>query len=110
MQALDAVAGNSSMECLSLFRQLMLDVVVTTSYGYRLGAVRKYTSQLEDPLAVAVNDFPKRGLLVSYHAPANPHRLTLRIEKRGSVLGLETHLQNPQRAMAETLRLGQDHG
>lgn len=64
-KALDAVGGNSSMECLSLFRQLMLDVIVTTSYGYRLGAVRKYTSQFEDPLAVAVNDFPKRSLLVS---------------------------------------------
>ena len=81
----------------------MLDVVVTTSYGYRLGAVRKYTSQFEDPLAVAVNDFPKRGLLVSYYVPINSYHLTFHVEKRGSVLGLEAYLQNPQRTMAETL-------
>ena len=54
------------MECLRLLRQLMMDLAVTTSFGYRLNALRKYTStQIEDPMSVAIGDFPKRALLVS---------------------------------------------
>jgi hypothetical protein len=42
----------------------MVDVVVSSSYGYRLGAVTKWAMDVEDPLSTAINDFPKRGILV----------------------------------------------
>jgi len=44
----------------------MLDVMATTSYDYHLGALSEYSAQFENSLAVAVNDFTTRGLLVSY--------------------------------------------
>lgn len=74
VQALDGMSGKTSLECLSLFRNLMVDVVVSTSYGYRLGAVHKWSMNTEDPLSTAINDFPKRGILVcvtscSFFAP-----------------------------------------
>lgn len=61
---LDNIAGKASTECLTLFRHLMVDIVVSSSYGYRLGAVTKWAMDVEDPLSTAINDFPKRGILV----------------------------------------------
>ena len=58
------IAGNSSLERLALFRYLMVDVLVSSSYGYRLGAVSKQAMDVEDPLWTAINDFPKRSILV----------------------------------------------
>ena len=43
----------------------MVDAVVALSHGYRLGAVTKFAMDVEDPLSTAINDFPKRGILVS---------------------------------------------
>jgi len=63
-QVLDNIAGKASTECLTLFRHLMVDIVVSSSYGYRLGAVTKWAMDVEDPLSTAINDFPKRGILV----------------------------------------------
>jgi hypothetical protein len=42
----------------------MVDVIVASSYGYQLGALRKWAMDVEDPLSIAINDFPKRGILV----------------------------------------------
>lgn len=56
--------GKTPLECLALFRNLMVDVAVSTSYGYRLGAVHKWALSTEDPLSTAIHDFPKRGILV----------------------------------------------
>jgi hypothetical protein len=53
------------LDCLAAFRHLMVDAVVSFSYGYRLGAVSKFAIDVEDPLSTAINDFPKRGILVS---------------------------------------------
>jgi len=53
------------LDCLAVFRHLMVDAVVSFSYGYRLGAVSKFAMDVEDPLSTAINDFPKRGILVS---------------------------------------------
>ncbi|KAK1229348.1 hypothetical protein PQX77_007605 [Marasmius sp. AFHP31] len=53
------------LECLALFRNLMVEVIVSTSYGYRLGAVSKWATETEDRLSVAISDFPKRGILRS---------------------------------------------
>ncbi|EKM79809.1 hypothetical protein AGABI1DRAFT_72452 [Agaricus bisporus var. burnettii JB137-S8] len=65
LNILDNTAGKTSTECLTLFRHLMVDVVVSSSYGYRLGAVTKWAMDVEDPLSTAINDFPKRGILRS---------------------------------------------
>lgn len=43
----------------------MADIVVSSSFGYRLGAVGKWAMDVEDPLSTAINDFPKRGILVN---------------------------------------------
>lgn len=56
--------GNGPLNCLAVFRHLMVDAVVSSSYGYRLGAVSKWAVDVEDPLSTAINDFPKRGILV----------------------------------------------
>ncbi|KAF9023114.1 cytochrome P450 [Hymenopellis radicata] len=62
---LDNMGGKTPLECLALFRNLMVDVGVSTSYGYRLGAVHKWALNSEDPLSTAIHDFPKRGILRS---------------------------------------------
>ncbi|KAG7091834.1 hypothetical protein E1B28_008239 [Marasmius oreades] len=62
---LEKLDGKSPLECLALFRNLMVEVIVSTSYGYRLGAVHKLALEAEDPLSVAISDFPKRGILRS---------------------------------------------
>jgi hypothetical protein len=43
----------------------MLDIIVTSLHGYRLGALSKWATGVEEPLVTAVGDFPKRGILVS---------------------------------------------
>lgn len=58
------MSGKTPIECLKVFRNLMVDVVVSTSYGYRLGAVHKWSLNTEDPLSTAIHDFPIRGILV----------------------------------------------
>ncbi|KAF8627933.1 hypothetical protein AX17_006088 [Amanita inopinata Kibby_2008] len=65
INALEEVAGKEPLECLTLFRHLMADVVASTSYGYQAGAVRKWALGVKDPLLTAINDFPKRGILRS---------------------------------------------
>ncbi|KAF4619446.1 hypothetical protein D9613_004739 [Agrocybe pediades] len=65
INSLENIAGKSAVECLALFRHLMVDVVVSASFGYRLGAVGRWAMDVEDPLSTAINDFPKRGILRS---------------------------------------------
>jgi len=42
----------------------MVDIIVTSSHGYRLGALSKWAAGVEEPLSTAIGDFPKRGVLV----------------------------------------------
>jgi hypothetical protein len=65
LQTLENLCGKAPVECLALFRHLMVDVVVSSSFGYRLGAVKRWAMDVEDPLSTAINDFPKRGILVN---------------------------------------------
>ncbi|KAJ3506033.1 hypothetical protein NLJ89_g7099 [Agrocybe chaxingu] len=65
INTLETMSGKTPVECLALFRHLMVDVVVSSSFGYRLGAVGKWAMDVEDPLSTAINDFPKRGILRS---------------------------------------------
>ncbi|TFK47010.1 cytochrome P450 [Heliocybe sulcata] len=62
---LENIGGNTALDCLTLFRQLMVDVVSASSFGYQPGALSKWTVDSEDSLSTAINDFPKRGILRS---------------------------------------------
>ncbi|THH19482.1 hypothetical protein EW146_g1686 [Bondarzewia mesenterica] len=62
---LNRFAGGTSLDCLVLFRQLMVDILATSSFGFQLGALSKWDVKAQDPLAMAIGDFPKRGILRS---------------------------------------------
>jgi hypothetical protein len=57
------------LDCLMLFRTFMVDVLVASSYGYRIGAVKTMDAgrPLSAPheLCTAIALFPIRGVLVS---------------------------------------------
>ncbi|KAK2465864.1 hypothetical protein APHAL10511_001505 [Amanita phalloides] len=65
VNALEDIAAKEPLECLMLFRHLMVDVVTSISYGYQANAVKNWSMGLENPLSTAINDFPKRGILRS---------------------------------------------
>ncbi|KAL1729417.1 cytochrome P450, partial [Schizophyllum commune] len=65
VQTLNSISGEKSVDCLTLFRQFMVDVIVASSYGCRLGALKKWALGVEDALCTAISDFPKRGILRS---------------------------------------------
>ncbi|KAJ6569882.1 hypothetical protein DFH09DRAFT_1080615 [Mycena vulgaris] len=57
--------SQGSQENADLFQNLALDIVVSSSHGFRLGAVSKWVLEAENGLAAAIGDFPKRGVLRS---------------------------------------------
>ncbi|GBE80196.1 cytochrome P450 [Sparassis latifolia] len=65
IEILDCLAGETSVECLDLFRHLMVDIIGDTVFGCRPGSLEKRAMNIQDPLSTAVNDFPKRGILRS---------------------------------------------
>ncbi|PPQ73825.1 hypothetical protein CVT26_012140 [Gymnopilus dilepis] len=81
IHSLEKLNGKSPVECLALFRHLMVDVVVSSLFGYRLGAVGRWAMDVEDPLSTAINDFPKRGILRSV-VPAWAWNLVCRIPNK----------------------------
>lgn len=84
-QMLELAGGKSSFECLNLFRHLMVDIMSMTIYGFHHGALKNLSMGIEDPLSIAVYDFPKRGVIVrlstplpAIHRPADhPHSAAL---------------------------------
>ncbi|KZP09980.1 cytochrome P450 [Athelia psychrophila] len=65
IKALDSISGKTPVDCLVLFRHFFTDVIVNSNHGYRLGAFKKWASGVEESLATAIGDFPKRGILRS---------------------------------------------
>jgi hypothetical protein len=63
-QALEHIGGKRSLDCLALFRHYMVDIIIASSHGYRQGALRKWILGVEDPMATAIADFPKRAIIV----------------------------------------------
>jgi hypothetical protein len=47
-----------------MFRHLMVDIVVNSSHGIRLGAVREWASGGNNILSTAMHDFPLLGAVV----------------------------------------------
>ncbi|KAF9528062.1 cytochrome P450 [Crepidotus variabilis] len=78
INTLENIGGKSPVECLALFRHLMVDVVTASCFGHRLGAVGRWAMGVEDPLSTAINDFPKRGILRSV-VPAFAWKLVCKI-------------------------------
>ncbi|KAL1702299.1 cytochrome P450 [Schizophyllum commune] len=54
---------NGPVDCLSMFHCLMTDVLLTTTIGAHENATEKWASGVEDIVSVAMEDFPKRGML-----------------------------------------------
>ncbi|KAJ7627322.1 cytochrome P450 [Roridomyces roridus] len=65
IDALHNLPAHTSVETLSLFRHLALDIIVWSSYGFHHGAIGKWAENAEDSLTLAIYDFPKRGVLRS---------------------------------------------
>lgn len=63
-QVLEHIGGKHSLDCLALFRHYMVDVIIASSHGYRQGALSKWIAGVEDSMATAIADFPKRGIIV----------------------------------------------
>ncbi|KIK50956.1 hypothetical protein GYMLUDRAFT_78374 [Collybiopsis luxurians FD-317 M1] len=66
------IAGITSIGCLTLFQNLMVDVLVSVSYGYLIHAVKKWAT------TTAISNFPNRGILRSI-APTWACNLVYRI-------------------------------
>ena len=69
----------------------MVDIIIASSHGYRQGALRKWILGVEDPMATAIADFPKRAIIVR-RSPCITTRLIVVPEKRRSHLGMEFNL------------------
>ncbi|KAJ7888412.1 cytochrome P450 [Mycena olivaceomarginata] len=65
IDTLHGLPAHTSLDTLSLFRHLALDIIVASSYGFQLGAINKWALEAEDHLTMAIGDFPKRGILRS---------------------------------------------
>ncbi|KAJ7448227.1 cytochrome P450 [Mycena galericulata] len=65
IETLHGLPAQTPLDTLSLFRHLALDIIVSSSYGFRLGAVSKWALEAEEALTMAIADFPKRGILRS---------------------------------------------
>lgn len=69
-QILGGASGGASVDCLDLFRHLMVDIISTTVFGRFPGSLDNWAKNIQDPLATAVYDFPKRGIMVSRSRPS----------------------------------------
>ncbi|KAF8188766.1 cytochrome P450 [Mycena galopus ATCC 62051] len=65
IDTLHGLPAHTPLDTLSLFRHLALDIIVASSYGFKLGAINKWALEAEDHLTMAIGDFPKRGILRS---------------------------------------------
>ncbi|KZT38154.1 cytochrome P450 [Sistotremastrum suecicum HHB10207 ss-3] len=63
MKILDILDGSVSIDCLPLFRHMMVDINGITMFGSHIGVIHEWGSGGEHPLSTAVSDFPKRGAL-----------------------------------------------
>ncbi|KAJ7735144.1 hypothetical protein B0H16DRAFT_1892298 [Mycena metata] len=55
---LHGLPAHTPLKILSLLRHLALDLIVSLSYGFRLGATRQWALEADEGLNVAIGDFP----------------------------------------------------
>ncbi|EPT00864.1 hypothetical protein FOMPIDRAFT_47141 [Fomitopsis schrenkii] len=68
LKVVDILGGAPSgapVDCLDLLRHLMVDIIGTTVFGRFPGSLDNWAKNVQDPLATAVYDFPKRGIMRS---------------------------------------------
>jgi len=100
LKTLESISGKTAVECLVLFRHLMVDVMVASTFGYRLGALAKWAMGIEVPLSTAINDFPKRGILVHPSVEIlTIQLLTISAAEHRPSLGLESRLSHSKSAV-----------
>ena len=63
-QILTELDGKKPVDCLHIFRQMLVDIQMAISFGFHLGALDTWAKDCEHPLVMAVDDFPKRGVIV----------------------------------------------
>ncbi|TBU45170.1 cytochrome P450 [Dichomitus squalens] len=66
LNILENQQGKTSVSCPELFRHLMVDVISTTVFGSRSGALDNYAMGIRDVLSQAICDFPTRGIVRSF--------------------------------------------
>ncbi|KAI9513228.1 cytochrome P450 [Russula earlei] len=81
VKILGGFANGSAIDCLTLFRYFMVDIVTASSFGYSIGALSRWAIDVEHPLVTAIGDFPKRGILRSA-VPAWAWKLVCTIPNR----------------------------
>lgn len=68
---------DAPIDCLAMIRHLMIDILAESAFGAQAASLRKWAAGEEDPLAVAVHDFPPLGVIVSSRCEiARAQRLT----------------------------------
>ncbi|KAI0074783.1 cytochrome P450 [Panus rudis PR-1116 ss-1] len=77
-QVLERISGKTSVECIQLFRHLMVDVLSATMFGSRCGALDAWAMNAHHPLTNGIHDFPLRGILRSV-TPTSLWKLVCRI-------------------------------
>ena len=60
------MGGRDTPDTLSLFRQYLVDVVSSVSFGYHVGALGKWAMDREDKLVTAIGDLPKRTYMFGF--------------------------------------------
>ncbi|KAI0750628.1 cytochrome P450 [Daedaleopsis nitida] len=66
IKILESEQGKTSVSCPEIFRHLMVDIISTTVFGSRPGALDNWSMGVRDALSQAVNDFPTRGIVRSF--------------------------------------------
>ena len=64
LDGLQNIAGNRAVDCTSMFRHLLVNVIMLATLDQRPKSTEKWSTGVVDPVSVAINDWPKRGLLV----------------------------------------------
>ncbi|KAJ7264599.1 cytochrome P450 [Mycena rebaudengoi] len=62
---LEAIYGQTALDCLDLLRILMLDITAFSPFGYTIGGVRNWTLNVPSRLSVSIADFAKMTILSS---------------------------------------------
>lgn len=106
LQILESRQGKESVSCPEIFRHLTVDIISTTVFGSRSGAIDNYAMGVRDSLSQAIKDFPTRGIVVcinlSHVGPIVSHHIYPLAEPH-SDMGLEHCLPSAQRLMAAHL-------
>lgn len=112
LQILESQQGKMSVSCPEVFRHLMVDIISTTVFGSRSGAIDNYAVGIRDALSQAIKDFPTRGIVVRIAfmiGAVLSHRICPLAEFHPD-MGLERRVPPAQRVMAAHLPFRQHNG